>query len=128
MECVRAIRISNPCETSRSQILISIVFSDVLQIQLRNPQWILFRLDGPNPSFLVQRKFLAVEILCFIGIVLLLHSASRTLFVLGVNAGPSASAYYIGLQGALAPFENLEGFVGTLLAINPLFILAITRA
>ena len=74
---------------------------------------------------LVQRKLFIVEILCFIGIALLLHSASRTLLVLGVSAGPSS--YYFGLQGALAPFENLEGLVGTILAINPLFILAFTR-
>jgi hypothetical protein len=64
-----------------------------------------------------------VEILCFVGIVLLLHSASRTLIVMGIGSG----SYYFGLQGAFAPFENIEGLIGALLAMNPLFLLLFTR-
>jgi hypothetical protein len=66
-----------------------------------------------------------VELLCFVGIFLLLDSASRTLFVMSIGSG--ASPYYLGLAGAFAPFENVEGIVGTILAINPLFFLAFTR-
>jgi preprotein translocase subunit SecG len=74
---------------------------------------------------LVAKKILLAEILCFVGIMLLLQSASRTLMVLTVGTG--SSSYYFGLQGALAPFENLEGIVGTLFAMTPLFLLAFTR-
>lgn len=74
-----------------------------------------------------NRKIYIAELLCFLGIVLLLDSAWRTLFVLGVGS-PASSPYYIGLNGAFAPFENLEGIVGTILAMNPLFLLAFTRA
>jgi hypothetical protein len=74
-------------------------------------------------KFLVKRQISIVELLCLVGIILLIHSASRTLFVMGV--GPSD--YYFGLTGAFAPFENIEGIIGTLLAVNPLFILAFTR-
>jgi hypothetical protein len=69
---------------------------------------------------------LIIEVLCFLGIVLLLDSASRNLFVVGIGTG--VSPYYFGLSGAFAPFENLEGVIGTILAINPLFFLAFTRA
>lgn len=56
----------------------------------------------------------------------MLYSLWQTLFVLGVGGG--ASPYYLGLAGAFAPFESVEGIVGTILAINPLFILAFSRA
>jgi hypothetical protein len=36
-------------------------------------------------------------------------------------------SYYFGLQGAFAPFENIEGLAGVILAMNPLFLLAFTR-
>jgi len=74
---------------------------------------------------LVSRKLLVVEVLCLVGILLLLDSALRTLFVLGIGTG--TSPYYVGLAGAFAPFDNVEGIVGTILAMNPLFILAFTR-
>jgi hypothetical protein len=73
-----------------------------------------------------SRKYLIVEILCLVGIFLLLDSASRSLFVMSVD--PSASPFYLGLSGAFAPFENVEGIIGTILAINPLFFLAFARA
>lgn len=73
-----------------------------------------------------QRKTLVIELLCLVGILLLLYSLWQTLFVLGVGGG--ASPYYLGLAGAFAPFESVEGIVGTILAINPLFILAFSRA
>ncbi|HXQ93064.1 MAG TPA: hypothetical protein VN739_08660, partial [Nitrososphaerales archaeon] len=76
-----------------------------------------------NLRVLLAQKNRIVEILCLIGIVLLLHSASRTLIVLGIGSG----SYYFGLQGAFAPFENIEGFVGAILAMNPLFLLAFAR-
>jgi len=72
----------------------------------------------------LAQKNRIVETLCFVGIVLLLHSASRTLLVLGVGSG----SYYFGLQGAFAPFENIEGLFGAILAMNPLFFLAFNRA
>jgi len=70
-------------------------------------------------------KYRLVEILCLVGIILLLHSASRTLFVMSIG---SSSWYYFGLQGAFAPFENLEGMVGAMLAMNPLFLLVFTKS
>jgi len=73
-----------------------------------------------------SRKYLIVELLCLVGIVLLLDSATKTLFVMSVGSG--ASPYYLELSGAFAPFENIEGIVGTILAINPLFFLAFARA
>ncbi|HYB03398.1 MAG TPA: hypothetical protein VED17_02975 [Nitrososphaerales archaeon] len=73
-----------------------------------------------------SRKYLIVELLCLVGIVLLLDSATKTLFVMSV--GSDASPCYLGLSGAFAPFENIEGIVGTILAINPLFFLAFARA
>jgi len=75
---------------------------------------------------LISKKYLIIELFCFIGIILLLDSASRTLFVLDVGSGNSP--YYLGISGAFAPFENLEGILGTILAMNPLFFLAFTRA
>ena len=75
---------------------------------------------------LSPRNQFIVELACFIGVFLLVDSASRTLMVVGVGGG--SSLFYVGLRGALAPFENLEGIVGTILAVNPLFLLAFTRA
>ena len=77
-------------------------------------------------QYLNSRKYLIVELLCFLGIILLLDSASKTLFVISIGSGNSP--FYLGLAGALAPFENIEGIIGTVLAINPLFFLAFSRA
>jgi len=77
-----------------------------------------------QPSVHLFSKNRIVEILCFVGIILLLHSASRTLIVMGIGSG----SYYFGLQEALAPFENIEGLAGALLAMNPLFLLVFTRS
>jgi hypothetical protein len=76
---------------------------------------------------LESKKIALVELLCFVGIIMLIDSASRTLFVQTVGT-PSSSIFYFGLKGAFAPFENLEGSIGTLLAMIPLFVLAFTRA
>jgi hypothetical protein len=83
-------------------------------------------LRDPNIALLISRKaLLAAQVLCALGIVLLLDSLLRSLFVVSVG---SSSAFYVGVQGAFLPFENLEGILGALLAINPLFILAYSRA
>ena len=37
-------------------------------------------------------------------------------------------SYYFGLKGAFAPFENIEGLVGAILAMNPLFLLVFTKS
>jgi uncharacterized membrane protein len=71
-----------------------------------------------------RKSLLTVEILCVIGIVLLIDSALKTLFIVSFAPG----SYYLGLQGAFLPFENLEGIVGMVLAINPLIVLVFTRA